>query len=133
MKITPENCVATDPWELAKKLGIEYVGDMNPIPHDGAFYSLSDLEYGYAPAVRIMSIEEETGMLWVESGCFVGLEDFNPEEDWIEDYPFEVDEDYSGRYQKLFRGDEEWHEFDDLAVWKTALPWIIGLAGIEEE
>lgn len=117
-----EDCIDADPWVIAEKLGVNYDGDMNPIPHDGVFWTHD--EYGFY-AVRIQSTEEETGILWVESGIYVVPDDVVVDGDfWIGEYTFEVDEDFSGRYCEEFRGDDEWGEFDELAVWEVALPWI---------
>jgi hypothetical protein len=52
------------PWEVAKKFGVCYNGDMNPIPHNGTWFETKNWkEYGYATAVRI---QESCGTLSVE-------------------------------------------------------------------
>lgn len=52
------------PWEIAKAMGIEYTGDMNPVPHGGTFYSLANWQkHDYADCVHF---SESEGTLWVE-------------------------------------------------------------------
>lgn len=51
------------PWEIAKAMGIEYIGDMNPVPHGGTFYSLANWKHDYADCVHF---SESEGTLWIE-------------------------------------------------------------------
>lgn len=63
-KLTIKALRERSPWEIAKALGIEYTGDMNPVPHGGTFYSLWHWEkHDYADCVHF---SESEGTLWVE-------------------------------------------------------------------
>ena len=113
------------PWDVADHYGIMYSGDLNPVPHDGTFYAVD--EWGDCYGVRIISIEDDGGILWVESGVFIVPDSFDPATDLIDEYTFECDQDFSGDYRVEFRGDEL-GDFDEDKVWAVVLPWLSCLA-----
>jgi hypothetical protein len=52
------------PWDIAKKFGLHYSGDLCPVPHGGMWYRTKNWVSGdRANAIRI---SESEGTLWVE-------------------------------------------------------------------
>lgn len=64
-KVTIKALRTESPWAIAERLGVQYTGDMNPIPHWGCWYATHDWHHGYAECVRIT---ESEGHLWLERG-----------------------------------------------------------------
>lgn len=57
--VTIKSLQTDSPWDIADRLGIDYSGDMSPIPHDGYFYDASHwLECGSAAVVEFCTLED---------------------------------------------------------------------------
>jgi hypothetical protein len=54
-------------WEIAKKIGCHYSGDMNWLDHGGTFYTLSEVDNGYIPVVRFYG-DTVDGLTFYETG-----------------------------------------------------------------
>jgi hypothetical protein len=54
-------------WDIAKKIGCHYSGDMNTIDHGGVFYKFDELEHDYVPVVRFYG-ENVDGATFYETG-----------------------------------------------------------------
>ncbi len=64
-KVTIKALRTESPWVIAERLGLQYTGDMHPVPHCGTWYNTHDWHHGYAECVRITEAE---GTLWLERG-----------------------------------------------------------------
>lgn len=61
---TMKSLIEDSPWEIAKKFGVHYSGDLCPVPHGGYWYETNHWQgHGYATAIQI---SESDGVLWVE-------------------------------------------------------------------
>lgn len=61
---TLKSLIEDSPWEIAKKFGVHYSGDLCPVPHGGYWYETNHWrEHGYATAIQISKSED---ILWVE-------------------------------------------------------------------
>jgi hypothetical protein len=57
--VTIDDLRTKSPWAIADRLGIDYSGDMSPIPHDGYFYDSSQwLDCKSAAVVEFCTIED---------------------------------------------------------------------------
>jgi hypothetical protein len=150
-KLTIKALCEDSPWEIAKRLGIGYFGDMNPFNHNGHFYSTADwAEYGYASCVRISHYD---GLICAESGTIRKPDDLSDafrcggwerdDEDpsklvqggYVIDitpdveiecvmdyYGMEVDQDFTGDYRVTMPED-----CNERTFWKSVIGWIRGL------
>ncbi len=51
-------------YDIAKKIGCHYTGDVNTIDHGGAFYSIAEVEHGYFPCVRFYGETVDGASFW---------------------------------------------------------------------
>lgn len=80
MKNTIEKTI-TDPYELAKALGLSYVGDVN-LEYGGLFFETSNWEeHQYATALRITDLDSGCGFdggLMIERICIIKPDNMGP-------------------------------------------------------
>jgi hypothetical protein len=132
-----KDVMAKSAWELAQKLGIQYVGDSSPFDHGGTFYETNNWgNYGYARCVSFQSIE---GRTLVESGiinCPSKVEEVHKAHDCC-DCPVESRDTATGQiesclgyfgFERDYSDYAEWFKQDqEYKCWKKCLPWILSL------
>ena len=130
-------------WDIAKILGCNYFGDVNPIDHGGTFYNTADwISSGSADCVHFWQDEDqqrlvvECGMITRRNGDELkAIADSFGEtvenllaSDHAEiqathgHWGHDICQDFSGSYVKTFHFDAS-----DKRVWQNVMGWIKGL------
>ena len=140
-QLTIKSLRTESPWEIAKRLGIHYSGDLNSIPHGGYYYETKNWEsYGYCEFVRF---QESEGVLYVELGTVNRPNDMLPalkcigmESNEDSDDPhvqieacmayghYDIDETMQWRSDNA----KSWGDFPEFQIYQRARPHILNLA-----
>lgn len=139
MRISIKKAMAMRPYELAKKLGIHYSGDVNPFNHGGMFFESKNWPvYGYAECVEFYQVGNVTNVCCatinklegddlLSALCCASVPDEchnNIEAIIYACYSYagcELVEDFDGVHHESF------DECQEFKAWNCALPHILNL------